>query len=174
MAATLSVVALGGVGRNQLEVAALGASSTFEIDTMIDPGLAAPKYAYNPGRDQHNAASILRKLGQSHLGSDRRWILAVGPFDLFDPETEFIFGDGDAHLRSAVIGTHRIHIGDDDRFMRRLIALATWAVGLALGLRDCDDSRCVMASPRLPDELEKRVGLLCGPCRQLLAKGGQI
>ncbi|HEY0839162.1 MAG TPA: archaemetzincin [Vulgatibacter sp.] len=174
MNVTLRIVPMGEVDRGLLEAAALGATTAYELDTSIDPGLAEPKYAFNPGRNQHNASAIVRKLGQNHRASATDLILAVGDCDLFDPDVDFVYGDGDGMLRAAVMGLHRLRIADENRMTRRVIALSVWAVGLALGLRDCEDARCAMAAPRVPDELERRSGVLCPPCRVLLSKGGQL
>lgn len=174
MNVTLHIVPMGAVERGLLEAAALGATTAYELETAIDPGLAEPKYAFNPGRNQHNASSIVRKLGQNHRPSALDLVLAIGDVDLFDPDVDFVFGDGDGMLRAAVMGLHRVRVADEERLTRRVMALSVWAVGLALGLRDCEDIRCAMAAPRLPEELERRNGLLCVPCRALLAKGGQL
>lgn len=174
MNVTLRIVPMGKVDRGLLEAAALGATTAYEIETSIDAGLAEPKYAFNPGRGQHNASAIVRKLGQNHRLSETDLILAVGGCDLFDPDVEFVFGEGDGLMRAAVMGLHRVQVADENKLTRRVMALSVWAVGLALGLRDCEDNRCAMAAPRLPDELERRNGVLCPPCRTLLSKGGQL
>jgi len=171
MAKTLSIVALGDVSRNLLETVAAGARNAFELEVRIDNPLADPGYAFNPGRSQYHAASILRKLGQSHLPPGRDYVLAIGPLDLFDPETEFVYGDGDSHLRSAALGMVRLRTADDERLARRVTAVSLWAAGLAMGLRDCDDSRCAMCVPRIVEELERRSGSLCPACKGLWAEG---
>lgn len=174
MSKTLGVMALGDVPRSFLEVAAQGAARVFELQAFIDPPLAEPKYALNPARGQHHAASIIRKLGQSQLHHPRDLILAVGLIDLFEPDGEFVYGDGDVEASAAVIGTARFRTADEERMAKRIAAVAAWAAGLGLGLRDCEDSRCAMSPPRIPEELEKRTGILCQPCTILLSKGGKV
>ncbi|HWV37980.1 MAG TPA: archaemetzincin [Vulgatibacter sp.] len=174
MNVTLRIVPMGTVERGLLEAAALGATTAYELETSVEPGLAEPKYAFNPGRNQYNASSIVRKLGQNHRPTASDLVLAIGEIDLFDPDVDFVYGDGDGLLRAAVMGLDRIRVADDERLTKRVMALAVWAVGLALGLRDCEDARCSMAAPRIPDELERRNGVLCAQCRALLAKGGQL
>lgn len=170
---TLSVVSLGDVPRSQLELAAIAAQQLFEVVTVLDPPLAEPKYAYNPSRKQFNAASIVRKLGQSHLHPGRDGILAITVADLFEPELDFVLGSGDNDAHAAVIGLHRLG-SFDERLPPRLQALAGWAVGHAMGLRDCDDSRCLMKPAEVAADLERRSQNLCTPCRTLLAKGGRV
>lgn len=175
MTGTLSVVALGAVHRGHLEVAAAGAASLFDLVTVIDPPLAEPNYAFNPGRKQFNAASIVRKLGQVHLKPGRDAILAVGEVDLFEPEADFVLGHGDMDFKSAVIALPRIRTGsEDERLSRRLRLLSAWAVGHAIGLRDCDDGRCMMNPPESAFDLDRRGGTLCNPCRALLGKNGKL
>lgn len=172
MAGTLSIVALGDVRRALLEAAAAGAAGIFELDTALDLPLAEPKYAYNPSRQQHHAASILRKLGQNHIKANRAAVLAITDVDLFEPETDFVLGDGDRDLRACVISLKRLRDGcDEDKLARRVRLLGAWAVGLAIGLRDCDDSRCAMSAPSTGEGLDRRTGLLCNGCRATLAKG---
>lgn len=170
---TLSVVALGDVTRGQLEIAAAAAQNLFDVATVIDPPLADPKYAFNPGRKQFNATSIVRKLGQSHLHPGRNGILAITPADLFEPELDYVLGSGDKDAHAAVIGLYRLG-NFDERLPPRLQALAGWAVGHAIGLRDCDDSRCLMKPAEVAADLDRRNLQLCTPCRVLLAKGGKV
>lgn len=170
---TLSVVALGEVARGQLEMAALAAERLFDVVTIMDPPLADPRYAFNPTRQQFNAGSIVRKLGQSHLHPGRNGILAVTNADLFEPELDYVLGSGDKDAHAAVIGLHRLG-NYDERLASRLQALAGWAVGHAMGLRDCDDSRCLMKPAEVAADLDRRNNTLCTPCRTLLARGGKV
>lgn len=173
MAGTLSVVSLGAVNRNLLEMAAASAAQQFELVTAIDPPLAEPHYAFNPTRKQHNAGAIVRKLGQAHLKPGRDALLALGAIDLFEPETDFVLADGDRDFRAAVIGLARLRDGrDDERFARRVQLMAIWAAGQAIGLRSCDDVRCVMNLPERPDDLDRRSGNFCAACKQVAVKPG--
>ncbi|AKU92840.1 archaemetzincin [Vulgatibacter incomptus] len=170
----VGIVALGDVHRKILDAAASGVRATFGFSTAIAPALASPKYALNPSRNQHHAASILRKLWQGQTVRGRDLLLAIGNQDLFEPEADFIFGDGDRDFRSAVISLVRLRVADEGRLLRRVSALSAWAVGLSLGLRSCDDTRCAMAGIRSADELEHRHPALCSPCQLLQAAGGKI
>ncbi|WP_373047616.1 peptidase M54 [Vulgatibacter sp.] len=174
MAGTLSVVSLGNVHRGLLELAAATAAQHFELVTVIDPGLAEPQYAFNPTRKQHNASAIVRKLGQAHLKPGRDAILALGHIDLFEPEMDYVIGDGDRDFRAAVVGLSRLRDGrDDERFTRRVQLMSLWGAGQAIGLRSCDDARCVMNLPERADDLDRRSGGFCAPCKQQLIKNAQ-
>jgi predicted Zn-dependent protease len=174
VAGTLSVVSLGAVGRGLLELAAASAAQQFDLVTIIDPPLAEPHYAFNPSRKQHNASAIVRKLGQAHLKPGRDAILALGGIDLFEPEADFVLGDGDRDFRAAVIGLARLRDGrDDERFSRRVQLMSIWAAGQTFGLRSCDDARCVMNLAERADDLDRRSGNFCAPCKQVLIKQGQ-
>lgn len=172
MAGTLSVVSLGAVSRGLLELVAATAAQHFELVTVIDPPLAEPQYAFNPTRKQHNAAAIVRKLGQAHLKPGRDAILAIGDIDLFEPEADFVLADGDRDFRAAVLALGRLRGNrDDERFTRRVQLMSVWAAGQAIGVRSCDDGRCLMNLPAQPEELDRRSGSLCAPCKQLVLKG---
>lgn len=172
MGGTLSIVSLGAVSRGILELAATTAAQHFELVTVIDPPLAEPHYAFNPTRKQHNAAAIVRKLGQAHLKPGRDAILALGMIDLFEPEADYVLGDADRDFKAAVIGLHRLR-GDreDERFQRRVQLMTIWAAGQATGVRGCDDTRCVMNLAAHPDDLDRRSGSLCATCKQQALRG---
>lgn len=171
MAATLSVVSLGSVSRNVLELVASAAHEQFGLVPTVDPPLAEPHYAFNPTRKQHNALSIVRKLGQAHMRPGIDAILAVANFDLFEPEADFVLGDADRDLHAAVIAIHRLRGGrEDERFARRVQLLSIWAAGRATGVRSCDDARCVMNLPAHPDDLDRRNGNFCATCKQIASR----
>lgn len=172
MAGTLSIVALGSVSRGLLDTVAVDLGRYFEMATVVDPPLAEPHYAFNPTRKQHNAAAVVRKLGQNHLKPGRDAVVAFGHFDFFEPETDYVLADADRDLRAAVVGLTRIReTRDDDRFLRRLQLVSIWAVGQALGKRSCDDPRCLMNRPERIEELDRRSGNLCAACKQAQIRG---
>lgn len=171
MVLRLSIVSLGKVPRGVLEGAGASIASTFGVEVHQDPPLAEPEYAFNPSRGQHHAAAILRKLARSHLGKDRELILGVGALHLFDPDGEELVVDGDRDVRAAVVGLNRIRSTDETRYLLRVSRAGVVAVGLALGLRTCDDGRCGMAAIVSPESLEKRGQSLCLVCSSNLAKG---
>lgn len=170
MAGTLGVVALGTVPGRLLEAAGTGPARIFGVQYVIDTPLAVPSYAYNPTREQYNAAAVLRRLGRSHRGG-RDLVLGVGAIDLFEPEGSFLLAYGDRDECAAVVGTERLSAGvDEAQVYSRVLHASVWAVGRALGLRDCDDLRCIMARAEEPLGLDRRVPNLCASCRSTLNK----
>lgn len=172
MAGILGVVALGSVNGRLLEAAGSGPARVFGFKFVIEAPLAEPGYAFNPSRNQHNATAIVRRLGRSHRSPSHDLILGIGPLDLFEPEGNFLLAHGDRDELAAVVGTSRLATGvDEGQLISRVLLASSWAVGRALGLRDCDDLRCTMAKAEEPLGLDRRSPSLCGNCRLALSKG---
>lgn len=165
----LTVVALGQVPKGLLEAAAAKAAQAFCLEHGFGIGLAEPAYAHNPSRGQYHAAAILRKLAK--VRRDGELVLGVGVFDLFDPDEETVIADGDRDNRTAILGTLGLDPGNPVRLLERASHAAIIAVGKALGLRECHDSRCGMAAISHPSNLDKRTGRLCSTCEVAYTKG---
>ncbi|HLV61335.1 MAG TPA: hypothetical protein VKY51_08050 [Fredinandcohnia sp.] len=165
----LVVVAMGKAPRGLLEAAGAKASQAFALEPVFGVGLADPTYAYNPQRGQYHAAAILRKL--TKVRKDDEIVLGVGTFSLFDPDEETLIVDGDRDARTAVLGSAYVDGGRPERLLDRVAHAAVVGVGKALGLRECHDPRCAMASISHPSNLDKRTGRLCAMCEVNFAKG---
>lgn len=165
----MKVVALGQVPRGILEAAVAKSASVFGLEPTMGVGLAEPTYAFNPSRGQFHAAAVLRKL--TKVRGDGELVLGIGSFDLFDPDEDSIIADGDRDAKTAVLGTARLVVRDTPRFLERAACASIVAVGKALGLRDCHDSRCGMAPINQPESLDRRSGKLCQSCEVAYLKG---
>lgn len=165
----MKVVGLGDVPRGLLEAAASRAATIFGLETLLGEVLAEPSYAFNAARGKFHAAAILRKL--SRVREDGELVLGVGTFDLFDPDEDAVIADGDRDERTAVLGTARLTAADPARTLERASHAAVVAVGKALGLRECHDPRCGMATISQPDTLDRRSGKLCQSCEVAYGKG---
>lgn len=163
------VVALGEVPRGLLEAAGGKAGQAFGLEHSLGTGLAKPTYAFNEARKQYYGAAILRKLAK--VRRDGELVLGVGAFELFDPDEEVVYADGDRDTKTAVVGTARFQSDDPVRLLARTSHAAVIAVGKGLGLRECSDSRCGMASITHPGHLDKRSGRLCSACEVVYSKG---
>lgn len=165
----MTVVALGKVPKGLLEAAAAKAGQAFSLEPGFGMGLAAPAYAFNSARGEYHAAAILRKL--ERIRKEGEIVLGVGDFLLFDPDEESVIANGDRDTRTAILGIATLDPGNPSRLMERASHAALIAVGKALGLRECHDSRCGMAAISHPGNLDKRSGRLCSSCEVAYAKG---
>lgn len=165
----VTVVALGAVQKGLLEAAAARAGQAFGLESRFGMGLAEPAYAFNETRQQYHAAAVLRKLAK--VRREGELVLGIGAFELFDPDEESVIADGDRDAKTAILGTARLHTDDAARLLERAGHAALIAVGKALGLRECADARCGMASVSHPGNLDKRVGRLCSTCEIAYGKG---
>ena len=165
----MKVVGLGDVPSGLLEAAASRPATIFGLETTLGVGLAEPSYAFNAARGKFHAAAILRKLAR--VREDGELVLGVGIFDLFDPDEDALIGDGDRDERTAVLGTASLKTLDPARTLERVSHAAVVAVGKALGLRECHDARCGMATISHPENLDRRSGKLCQSCEAAYMKG---
>ena len=146
----------------------------FRRPTSIHKPLPVPKYAYNPTREQYHAASILKRVEAMR---DPSWDCAVSitDFDLFVPETPFVFGEADRSTRSALVSISRLgsEVGSpesrNEAMMRRLLTELIHNIGLIRGLATCPNNRCVMFFAATTQEIDKKGMTFCANCRKRLA-----
>lgn len=141
--------------------------------TMIASPLPAPKYAYNPSREQYHSSSILKRVQAARL-PDWDCAVGIGNIDLFEPETPFLFGEADRSKRSAIISLRRLwpDIGVVDHrrelLQKRLLSEAIHQIGLIRGLAHCPNNRCVMYPSATILETDKKGLSMCANCRKRL------
>jgi len=119
---------------------------TFAAEVVIAPAVPLPAAAYDGRRRQHNSTVLLDVLARARRpGWDR--LLGVADVDLFVPELNFVFGEGDPNRGVAVFSLHRLRAegnGAGELFARRAATEAVHELGHSYGLAHCDDRGCVM------------------------------
>jgi archaemetzincin len=118
---------------------------TFGAEVVIGPAVPLPSTAYDRRRRQHLSTALLDVLAQArHPGWDR--LLGVADVDLFVPELNFVFGEGDPHRGVAVFSLQRLRAegGAPGLFARRAATEAIHELGHSYGLGHCGDAHCVM------------------------------
>jgi archaemetzincin len=142
-AMTIAVVPVGAASPAAVErlVAPLG--EAFGADVQVAPALRLPSSGYDPRRAQYLSTSILDALAAG-AGARRDLVLGVVDVDLYVPDLNFVFGEGDPRRRVAVFSLARLNSSKPDLVGRRAATEAIHELGHACGLSHCDDPRCVM------------------------------
>jgi archaemetzincin len=120
---------------------------TFGADVVIAPAVPLPSTAYDRRRRQHLSTALLDALAQARRpGWDR--LLGVADVDLFVPELNFVFGEGDPNRGVAVFSLQRLRAGGEasgrELLARRAATEAIHELGHSYGLAHCGDAHCVM------------------------------
>ena len=178
MASAIHILPVGsGVSIGLLDDLAAALARIFRISchvqehAQLDAG-----FAHDARRDQYHATSILRRLRDIEPDNDVR-VIGVTRHDLFVPILTFVFGEAELGGRCALVSLQRL----DERYYglparqellrERLIKEAVHELGHTLGLRHCDDWRCVMTSSHAVDRLDVKANDFCKQCRRLLIAG---
>ncbi|MCE5333360.1 MAG: archaemetzincin family Zn-dependent metalloprotease [Desulfobacteraceae bacterium] len=168
------IVPLGCHDMNDLETIALGVEEQFEIETRLLENKGPPDFAYDPLRTQYNSNLILKRLLET-APPDALKVLGVTDFDLFSPIFSYVFGEAQFNGKCAVIssfrlrgvpeGGERLHCPP---LLDRLEKEAVHELGHTFGLRHCSDSDCVMSYSKGVQCADRKFGVFCSACRDLL------
>jgi archaemetzincin len=123
------------------------ANALHELETAI----AVPADAFKAFREQYNSTALLERLRTFHpTESGFTAILAIIDRDLFVPQLNFVFGEADARMQTAIISLARLRpefygLPQDDQLLKsRVIKEAIHEMGHIYGLTHCPDPACVM------------------------------
>jgi archaemetzincin len=144
------VIAVAPVGDTPPEAVSLllpMLRETFGAEVVIAPAVPLPSPAYDRRRRQHLSTALLDALAQARRpGWDR--LLGVADVDLFVPELNFVFGEGDPNRGVAVFSLQRLRAEGEapgrELLARRAATEAIHELGHSYGLGHCHDRHCVM------------------------------
>jgi archaemetzincin len=172
------VIAVAPVGEVPPEAVSLllpTLRETFGAEIVIAPAVPLPSRAYDRGRRQHLSTALLDSLAQARRpGWDR--LLGVADVDLFVPELNFVFGEGDPTRGVAVFSLQRLRAEASGRELlaRRAATEAIHELGHSYGLGHCGDAHCVMWFSNSLAETDRKGTRFCAAhaieLRRLLAR----
>ena len=133
--------------------------------------------AFDPERNQSHSTRILQMIEESaaaRAGPDVR-VVGVTALDLFVPVLTFVFGEAQLAGCVAVVSLHRLseeHYGlppDRALLVARTVKEIVHELGHTLGLRHCEDWRCVMSSAHSVEAIDARGETFCDACGRVFA-----
>jgi archaemetzincin len=150
---------------------------TFGAEVVIAPAVPLPFTAYDRRRRQHLSTALLDALAQARRpGWDR--LLGVADVDLFVPELNFVFGEGDPSRGVAVFSLQRLRAEGDasgpELLARRAATEAIHELGHSYGLGHCRDAHCAMWFSNSVAETDRKGTRFCAghaaELRRLMAR----
>jgi archaemetzincin len=138
----IAVAPVGDVSVERIEALLPTLRETFGCEIEIAPAVPLPSFGWNAERRQQLSTAILDALARAKPPEWER-LLGVAGVDLYVPQLNFVFGEGDSRRGVAVFSLARLH-GPDDVFRKRAATEAVHELGHTHALSHCDDPHCVM------------------------------
>ncbi len=167
---TLHLLPVGKVEVSLLRDLSVAIPRSLDVACEILPYVLDPTPSYHPERQQYHSSEILRRMQVLVHPQDWR-LLAVTDVDLYIPILKYVFGEAQMTGPCALVSTYRLRQEfygldrDDGLLGRRLLKESIHEIGHTLGLRHCQDYRCVMASSHAVEWIDLRETTLCESCR---------
>ncbi len=172
----VSVVAVGEVARDHLELLAEGLAPLLHVACTIHTENVDAAFAFDSLRGQFHSSEILKRLKKLPAGETWR-LLGVTESDLFIPILTFVFGEaqlGPANACAAVVSMHRLRqefygLPTEPQLLAdRLLKESLHELGHTLGLRHCLDYQCVMSSSHSVENIDLKLPQFCPKCARSL------
>jgi archaemetzincin len=164
----IALAPVGDVSVERLEALSPTLRETFGCAIELVPALPLPSSAWSESRRQYLSTAILDALARVKAS---RWerLLGVTDVDLYVPQLNFVFGEGDSRRGVGVFSLARLH-GPEDLVRRRAATEAVHELGHTYGLSHCEDPRCVMWFSNTLAETDRKGTRFCARHRADLAR----
>ncbi len=169
----IGVVPMGAVPLTAAQVVAAHISGHLNLDVEILPPLAHPDKAYNPNRDQYNAAMILKDLEARRFDACFK-IMALVNVDLFVPIFEYVFGEAKVGGKCALVSLFRLFQNPEGPppppalAFERAAKVALHELSHLFNLLHCEDRRCLMHFCGGVPALDQTPFLFCRYCSRYI------
>ena len=165
----IGVVPFGEVPEIASKTIAANILGYMHMDTEIVPPLENPEYAFDKGRLQYNAGTIL-KVFETIPFRDYEKVVGVIDVDLFIPILTHVFGEARQGGRYALVSLFRLKRNSDGStppmsvFLERTAKVALHEMGHLFNLMHCMDERCLMHFSGGLGDLDKAPLFFCRYC----------
>ena len=173
----LHLVPIGEIEPIILEEVEKNLEEIFGVRVTKERAMAVPAETFKAFREQYHSPSILRRLRTTHpLDQGFAAVLGIIDRDLFVPPLNFVFGEADAAMQTAIISLARLRpefygLPPDDRLLRsRAVKEAIHEIGHMYGLTHCPDPECVMFFFNRLEDTDTKGPNLCRPHQDRLGE----
>jgi archaemetzincin len=160
--ALLDLILLGHVNETAVSIVAANLQTLMGLNTDVRPILAKPDYAYVPGRNQFDAAKIIKTLCSISDGAPLK--LGLIESDLCSPILSFVYGESQLGGKAALVSLHRLFAKDQEVIYQRITKISLHEVGHLLGIRHCWKTTCLMKHSGDLDSLDSLSMYFCSAC----------
>lgn len=167
----ISIVPVNSIDASFLTRLGLCLEERFISPFLVRAPLRVPKTALNGVRGQLFAGALATQLGAAYPPGDG-YVLGVTDYDLYKTSARYVFGDGDAVTRLALVSRHRLapefygEPADENMLFQRTLKECVRALGHAFGLRNCLNQRCAMHHADSIFVTDNRLSHLCDACEK--------
>lgn len=160
--ALLDLILLGRVNKTAVSIVAANLQAIMGLNTDIQPALTKPDYAFVPGRNQFDAAKIIKTLCAMTDGAPLK--LALIESDLCSPILSFVYGESQLGGKAALVSLHRLSAKDPEVTYQRITKISLHEVGHLLGIRHCWKTTCLMKHSSGLEPLDSLSMYFCTAC----------
>lgn len=184
----IRVVPLGPLDHRLLQVVAANVFALYDLPARVARGRAVPPSAYDGGRQQYDAAALLKHLDEPQTAGQKT--IAVTAVDIFVPIFSHVFGEARLGGATALVSIHRL--GGDGRFSDsrncdrpdrsdssaaelylRTVKVALHELGHLFRISHCEDSHCLMHYADTLTAIDRTPLAFCRYCKAGLPQFGR-
>src|SRR5438876_301979 len=169
----IAVVPVGDVDAGVAAALAPALETAFGSKVVVAPAVPLAASAYEPRRRQYLSTAILDALAAAKRPVWER-LLGVADVDLYVPDLNFVFGEGDSRRGVAVFSLARLHDRDLRLFEKRAAIEAIHELGHTYGLAHCSNPHCVMWFSNTLAESDRKGTRFCSEHSAELARWTKV
>ena len=167
--ASIALAPVGSVPTEIVLALAPAVREVFGTDVVIAPALSLPPSAYDRRRGQYSSTALLDALARAKRPEWER-LLGIVDVDLYIPQLNFVFGEGDFDRGVAVFSLERLRTADAALLRRRAATEAIHELGHTYGLAHCQNKHCVMWFSNTLAESDRKGTRFCAEHAAQLAR----
>jgi len=160
--ALIDLILLGRVNETAVSIVAANLQAIMDLNTDIRPVLEKPDYAFVPGRNQFDAAKIIKTLCYITDGAPLK--LGLIESDICTPILTFIYGESQLGGKAALVSLYRLFAKDPAVTYQRIAKISLHEVGHLLGIRHCWKTTCLMKHSGNIEQLDSLSIYFCSTC----------